>query len=190
MRILLWAIPGLLAGGLALAAPGTAVKVSGEKSFKIESGADGYRIKGEGLDGYRIRPQGPEASVLSDAKGAPVLRAQGQPEGDVRITEAASGKLVLDRRAHGEGFEIRDASGARLYRVKWKPDQFNLYDAHDKRILRGKPKPGSVNIKPEGSDERELKVSGTDSHGASYLALPIEVRLRALLWAHAVEGGR
>ncbi len=152
--------------------------VSGDPAFTVRRNGAGYQVvRGAdswtmALEGSRARLQsGSGATVASAVKSGPTITMSDSTDTSRYVVEA-----------NGDEYALKE-HGVKTARVKIKGDKFNIYNGADQRTMHGKPKEGAWSVKKEDGSEANRITGPSSLREASYLAVPLPVEYRALLWA-------
>lgn len=165
----------------------TSIRIDGRDGFTVAAHGGELVLAAPGLPELRFA-SGAEGFALVDTSGRTVYALSAGSDGQARI-HGGDGELRARMKCEVEdGFDtckLYDPKGERIGRVKLKDDGFNIYRAGSERLYKGKWKNGVVQVRDE-SGARIMTIDGVSSlKAAGLLALPVDVPIRALLWAHA-----
>ena len=118
--------------------------------------------------------------------GQLLYRIKGREDGQGKIYDASDAyryRLKCETEDKEDTCKLYDGQGTLLNRVKVKADSYNVYAADSQRIYKGSMKNGSYVLKNEAGDA-VASIQGVGGlMDAALLSFPVEIPLRALLWA-------
>ncbi|BBL72621.1 hypothetical protein [Methylogaea oryzae] len=171
----------------AVPADGATIGVSGSSAFSIRRSGGRWLVDAAGAPPLELAGGGEEWRML-DRDGATVYRLKTRTAEEGKLYDAAGvfrWRVKCGAEEGEEACKLYDAAGDKQLRVKIKADGFNVYGAGDRRIYQGKLKSGRYQVRDE-TGAAALDIEGAASlKAAALLALPLEVPVRVLLWAHS-----
>ena len=169
--------------GLAETTAPDEIRIKGQEDFKLKRDGADWKLHGPGEQKRTLRSEGNEWVLQGDDHKI-VLRTRHQSDGVMRVVDV-KGTAVHELRRTSEGFELHAADGALLWRVKLKPDKFNVYDGSGTRKFHGKKKEDGISIHDD-RDAQIWKLKGLPAlDDAMVFGLPIEMGEAALIFAEA-----
>ena len=165
--------------------PTVNINVSGPKSFSLQTQGNKVLIAIAGEKPLELVDVDDGKQVQTQT-GSVLYRLKDREDGQVKIYDASEAfryRMKCETEEGDETCKLYDGQGILLNRVKVKADSFNVYATGSQRIYKGKMKNGSYVLKNESGDSIGSIQGVSGLKDAALLSFPVEIPLRALLWA-------